>query len=117
MNALRALRVPSAMRLALSLAALFVLAALVAGTIAWALMKGELEDRLYQDARAQAKSLAQELADSGRDGLIREIGVEILVRRPARHAVCIPAGRWRRAGRKHGAVPPLRGAAAACGGA
>ncbi|TYO84715.1 sensor histidine kinase [Oceanicella actignis] len=53
-----------------------MLAALVAGTIAWALMRGELEDRLGQDARAQAEALAQELASSGRDELIREIGIE-----------------------------------------
>ncbi|WP_461307493.1 hypothetical protein, partial [Albidovulum sp.] len=76
MSGWRAPRLPSAMRLALSLAALFVLSALVAGSIAWVLMKGELEDRLFQDARAQAEALAQELTDSGRDGLIREIGVE-----------------------------------------
>lgn len=76
MSGWRAPRLPSAMRLALSLAALFVLSALVAGSIAWVLMKGELEDRLFQDARAQAEALDKELADSGRDGLIREIGVE-----------------------------------------
>lgn len=76
MRRLRAIRVPSAIRLALSLSALFVLAALVAGTIAWALMRGELQDRLFQDARAQAEALAKELADSGRDELVREIGIE-----------------------------------------
>lgn len=73
MSGSRALRLPSAMRLALSLSALFVVSAVVAGAVAWVVMGDELRSRLYDDARVQAEALAAELARGGPDELRRRL--------------------------------------------
>jgi len=67
------IRVPSAMRLALSLSALFVVLALVAGAIAWTVMGDELRQRLFDDARTEAQALAADLQTGGQEELARQI--------------------------------------------
>lgn len=61
------------MRLALSLSALFMVSAIVAGTVAWVVMGDELRGRLYDDSRVQAQALAAELDTSGTEELVRQI--------------------------------------------
>ncbi|HHS94363.1 MAG TPA: HAMP domain-containing protein [Rhodobacterales bacterium] len=69
------IRLPSAMRLALTLSALFVVLALVAGAIAWTVMGDELRQRLFDDARTEAQALAAELQTGGAEELVRQIRI------------------------------------------
>ncbi|KEO55037.1 hypothetical protein TP2_16705 [Thioclava pacifica DSM 10166] len=62
------------MQMALSLSALFVVSAVVAGVVAWVVMGDELRSRLYDDARVQAEALAAELSRGGPEELRRQIG-------------------------------------------
>lgn len=61
------------MKMALSLSALFVVSAVVAGAVAWVVMGNELRLRLYDDARLQAEALAAELSPGDAEELRREI--------------------------------------------
>ena len=70
---LQGFHLPSAMRLALMLSALFSVSAIVAGAVAYVVMSDELRARLYDDARLEATALAAELQSNGPDELITQI--------------------------------------------
>lgn len=93
------MRLPSAMLLALSLSALFVVSAIVAGGVAWIVMGDELRARLYDDARIQAQALSADLATGGADEIVRQTAkIGALGGAHSTRYFVVPAGRDTAAG-------------------
>jgi len=68
-----AARLPSAMRLALALSALFTACAIAAGAIAYGVMSDELRARLFEDTRVSAVALGAELSSHGTEALATQV--------------------------------------------